>query len=188
MAKYFTDRVVQYPGRLKLTDISNGNTQTVDVQREEGNVTVEGTPFKASVMNGIFSSFETDFENEIAVERARIDNIIALPAGSTAGDAELTDIRIGANGQTYSSAGDAVRDQISDVNGAVLTGALTHMPVNKFAQVRYTNGYWHCDPNGLRRCMWWPVLPIRTTQNGTTSSMPEIIRSTPSCLRTTTAP
>lgn len=53
--------------------------------------------------------------NEMDVQSKRIDAILSLKEGSTTGDAELQDMRIGFDGTVYDSAGEAVRDQVRGV-------------------------------------------------------------------------
>lgn len=52
---------------------------------------------------------------DIAALDARMDTFSSLAEGSTTGDAELMDIRVGADGTTYANAGTAVRSQVSDL-------------------------------------------------------------------------
>ena len=47
--------------------------------------------------------------------QTQIGALTALPEGSTTGDAELMDIRIGDNGRSYNSAGQAVRGMLTDI-------------------------------------------------------------------------
>ena len=63
---------------------------------------------------------QTDFNTL----KARVDNITKTPAESTEGNAELLDIRVGADGKTYPTAGEAVRslDNISDRNIRLIAG------------------------------------------------------------------
>lgn len=92
---------------------------------------------------------------DIAVERARIDNLIV---GANAGDAEITDIRIGADGETYGSAGTAVREQFRKLTSGNLltnnpetqtyiasenvieTDIIAKIPAKQKLKLKYTSG------------------------------------------------
>ena len=58
-------------------------------------------------------------KTELAVEKARIDSIATLASGSTTGDAELIDGRIGADATAYPNIGDAIRGQVRNLKDDV---------------------------------------------------------------------
>lgn len=59
-------------------------------------------------------------DEKINVLKSRMDTFTSLPSGSTSGNAELQDIRVGYNGTIYASAGDAVRTQVSELNDGLV--------------------------------------------------------------------
>ena len=62
--------------------------------------------------------------NDLAVERARINELATLEEGSTTGDAELGDIRVAWNGKEYSSAGISVRTQVTNLNDNLIADGI----------------------------------------------------------------
>lgn len=77
-----------------------------------------------AAVNGVSTQLTTRMtaiETEQSVQSARMDTFTSLPEGSTSGNAELADIRVGANGTTYDTAGNAVRGQIGELKSD-LTG------------------------------------------------------------------
>ena len=91
-------------------DITNINNDIGDINTDISNLGVRITNTN--------NDLDTEISNRQAADgtiNARIDNIASLPAGSTAGDAELMDIRVAWNGRTYADAGSAVRGQCGDL-------------------------------------------------------------------------
>ena len=72
-------------------------------------------------------------KNELDIERKRIDSLTKLEEGSTTGDAELIDARIGANSIIYDNAGNAIREQINDINNIV-----SQIGSNKLININFT--------------------------------------------------
>ena len=58
-------------------------------------------------------------ESDMSVLEARMDSFTNLAEGSTTGDAELIDGRVGADGVTYTNIGGAIRSQVSDLKSAL---------------------------------------------------------------------
>ena len=56
-----------------------------------------------------------NIESDIRVIDSRVSNLTSLQEGSTTGDAELVDGRIGYDGNTYMCVGDSIRYQMTDV-------------------------------------------------------------------------
>ena len=103
-------------------DVQEEINNKLDVMAEDGTLDELLLPYfneYKSEVNEIVrvqnSSISTQ-NNKISVLEARMDGFASLPDGSTAGDAELEDIRVGYDGTTYSSAGDAVRSQVTDLH------------------------------------------------------------------------
>lgn len=66
--------------------------------------------------------------SEVGLLSARLNNLAKLTEGSTTGDAELMDIRVGADGKVYESAGEAVRGVDSSAfryRGTIFSGLLS---------------------------------------------------------------
>lgn len=114
------------------TEVRN---QISSLQSEMGNTGKEITQIKAGIEQVNSQIDEKANEKDLQVQKARIDNLATLTEGSTTGDAELKDIRTGADGTVYTNAGESVRGQINKINNElnkyVETDKLFDIPEHK---------------------------------------------------------
>lgn len=130
----------------KITDLQTSTQRKLDSQDTKIN------DFKAEV-NTSLSNQTTSINQTTSVQNSKIttlegrmDTFTSLSEGSTTGDAELKDIRVGANGITYNNAGDAVRGQYSQ-----LKEDLAQIDRRIFMRYPYgslLNGFWRVSDGG----------------------------------------
>lgn len=87
----FTDRVVEYPGRVTLTDASDSSVLgTFDVTRDEGVVTDPGTPLNAANLNAeiqgmidtAISALTIDGNGNVAVRNMQSGRVNITPTAA----------------------------------------------------------------------------------------------------------
>ena len=94
-----------------ITDLSG----VVKKVSEDGSIAVAAMTKKVDDAVNKASKDTERLDTEIAVERARLNNLVANTGEQTEGNAELIDIRTGEDGTVYETAGDAVRGQVGDL-------------------------------------------------------------------------
>ena len=127
--KTWTDRMVEYAGRRKLTNVSTKQAVIYDVERSEGTVSKEGDAFSSQNMNDLEQRVADGFSEVKQTTDGLIQNlggVKIIPEGS------------GANVKYYAQLGaDATSKKLL---GSALFGEIT-LPVSTNVAVSYELGF-----------------------------------------------
>lgn len=120
----------------KITDLQNTTKASLDSQNTKIDSFKSEVNTNLSNQNTSINQTTSAQNSKIATLESRMNTFTSLSEGSTTGDAELKDIRVGANGVTYPNAGDAVRGQYSQ-----LKEDLVNLQTRKDLVSKTMNGY-----------------------------------------------
>ena len=142
-------------GERKKADETERNERTAAIEKEKSERTQADATEKS------------ERKAEIDVERKRIDNLAKLPAGSTTGDAELKDIRVGADGTIHGTAGEAVRQQVGSLKEDI-NNITEEITIPGWCKIGYYSGEEHNTTHGVSLFFEIPkhVKQIRVVANG----------------------
>lgn len=124
-------------------DVQNEINNKLDEYVQDGTLYSIINPYLIDVLNPRLNQQD----NKIQILENRMDNFSSLTNGSTTGDAELTDIRVGLSGVIYPTAGDSVRGEdykIANILGMEYT---LHTSSNRYNPDNDVTGY-SIDSNG----------------------------------------
>lgn len=128
------------------TTLETQNTNIQNIQNEQ-NELVTNTNNNMNDQNTKINSIQTqqtNLANQQTTLSSRMDTFTSLSEGSTTGDAELKDIRVGANGITYNNAGDAVRGQYNQLKEDLVNQTIFDLISN----LTFEENYFYSDLNG----------------------------------------
>ena len=94
----------------------------------------------AAAIRQEMTNADNTLQQNIDTQKARIDNLAALPEGSTAGDAELIDGRVDYKGTTHTNIGAHIREVSSQLSGDI-TDIGVQVVKNAVTEIK-TGHYW----------------------------------------------
>ena len=147
----------EYP-TLTTTDktligsINEVNAQFKDIAKKT--ITTE----ERAKLNSLENYDDTSVKNDIQTQKSRIDTFTTLQEGSTTGDAELIDARVGANGVAYNNVGNAIRTQIKWITSDIdKIKELKLVGKNKFDKTQQKDGYYYTSKGVLKELEGWAI-------------------------------
>lgn len=141
-SKKYSDKKAAESTAASQAEINKVNAKAEKAQSDIDSYKTESNT-KFALKTELAATNENVSQNASDIQTAneRIDQIISLPEGSTALDAEVIDIRIGADKKKYNTAGEAVRGQISDLKSDLNKISDIRISTNLFDKSKAKIGY-----------------------------------------------